>query len=188
MSKEFPIVQHFGSVREIPQMLGMINSPSTTSMTSEMSDSVMMESTIFQMAGQLVCHFCSCNTNWKRILFICCQNALWQLQTVQFVMNFTTVFCCKCCVMFAVCRVAAIFRLVKCKTYCQGHSYDYKTHVRHATKLPLWLGKFLDRNHLYSLPISRSVTELWSTRVPMNFCYTVYHSETDRNHFFWFRP
>jgi len=58
LSKEFPIVQHFGNVREIPQMVGMITSPSTTSMTSEMSDSVMMESTIFQIGGQLVYHFC----------------------------------------------------------------------------------------------------------------------------------
>jgi len=51
LSKEFPIIQHFGSVRDIPWMTGMTESPSTTSMTSEMSDSVMMESTVLLTHG-----------------------------------------------------------------------------------------------------------------------------------------
>jgi len=63
LSKEFPIMQHFGGIRDIPLMMGMIDSPSTASMTSEMSDSLMMESTLIQTHGSLACSFCCCNTN-----------------------------------------------------------------------------------------------------------------------------
>jgi len=50
MSKEFSIVQHFGSGRDIPRIIGMSES-SSASLASDMSDSIMMESTVLQAPG-----------------------------------------------------------------------------------------------------------------------------------------
>jgi len=46
-SKEFSILQHFGSGRDIPQM----NELQTTSFPSVMSDSIMVDSTTLQAHG-----------------------------------------------------------------------------------------------------------------------------------------
>jgi len=50
-SKEFSIVQHFGSGRDIPPLIGMSESASTASLASEMSDSVLIESIILPAHG-----------------------------------------------------------------------------------------------------------------------------------------
>jgi len=54
-SKEFLIVQHFGSGRDIPALaVGISESASTASLASVMSDSSMMESMLLQPHGLLL--------------------------------------------------------------------------------------------------------------------------------------
>ena len=54
-SREFVIVQHFGSAHDIPALSSVSESASTASLASEMSESVMMESMALQTHGQLAC-------------------------------------------------------------------------------------------------------------------------------------
>ena len=49
-SKEFSIVQHYGGGRDIPRTIDT-DELQTTHFASEMSDSVMMESTVLQACG-----------------------------------------------------------------------------------------------------------------------------------------
>ena len=59
-SKEFLIVQHFGSGRDIPALtapaltVGMSESASAASLASVMSDSIMMESILLQTQGLFI--------------------------------------------------------------------------------------------------------------------------------------
>ena len=49
--KEFVVMQHFGDSRDIPQMPVMTESVSMASLSSEMSDSVLMENTALSAHG-----------------------------------------------------------------------------------------------------------------------------------------